>query len=47
MSQQMTPEKKFDIEFFNTLIDTDLMSIKEGYEPSASTRSNLGLPAQD
>jgi hypothetical protein len=28
----MTPEKKFEIEFFNTLLDTALMSIKERLE---------------
>jgi hypothetical protein len=28
----MTPEKKFEIEFFNTLLDKFLMSIKERFE---------------
>jgi hypothetical protein len=28
----MTPEKKFETEFFNTLLDTALMSIKERFE---------------
>jgi hypothetical protein len=28
----MTPEKKFEIEFFNTLLDAALMSLKEKFE---------------
>jgi hypothetical protein len=28
----VTPEKKFEFEFFSTLLDTALMSIKERFE---------------
>jgi hypothetical protein len=39
----MTPEKKFEIEFFNTLLDTALMA-KRKLRATASTCGNLGFP---
>jgi hypothetical protein len=38
-----TPEKEFEIEFFSTLLDTALMSIKEGLEQLHEHAETSGL----
>jgi hypothetical protein len=39
----MIPEKKFEIEFFNTLLDTNLTSIKERFEQLHQQSETWGI----